>query len=276
MTEFTAKSTAKFTWTCGGNIHKFLLQSAVCKVSSQDPRFDLCQPCRLPGTLSLSFSFVRGSFQETLTLRFRSCFPNTGTYGLALVNQIFDSDSCLAGVPLRVTFANYESTFPKPRMDKNKTTNPFGQTPKKVLDCSRSHISKLRTRISRLRTEIFKLRWRSSTWNFQTTNGPKILLRNQNSHGKEQPRNYEARGRTVRCVLRDNNIRHSPPQTPPSNPPRPPLVRGRLGIDLTLIRHRFRVKSGTRCRINVKSMPSRPLTRGGRGGFEDGVWRACA
>ena len=31
MTEFTAKSTAKFTWTCGGNIHRFLLQSAVCK-----------------------------------------------------------------------------------------------------------------------------------------------------------------------------------------------------------------------------------------------------
>ena len=34
--------------------------------------------------------------QETLTLRFRSCFLNFGTYGLALVNQIFDSDFCLA------------------------------------------------------------------------------------------------------------------------------------------------------------------------------------
>ena len=30
MTEFTAKSTPKFTWTCGGKIHRFLLQSAVC------------------------------------------------------------------------------------------------------------------------------------------------------------------------------------------------------------------------------------------------------
>ena len=27
ITKFTAKSTAKFTWTCGGNIHRFLLQS---------------------------------------------------------------------------------------------------------------------------------------------------------------------------------------------------------------------------------------------------------
>ena len=26
------------------------------------------------------------------------------------------------------------------------------------------------------------------------------------------------------------------------------------------------------CRIDVKSMPNRPLTRGGRGGFEGGVW----
>ena len=32
MTELTGKSTAKFTWTCGGNIHRFLLQSAVCKI----------------------------------------------------------------------------------------------------------------------------------------------------------------------------------------------------------------------------------------------------
>ena len=42
----------------------------------------------------------RSDFSGTLTLRFRSCFLNFGTYGLALVNQIFDSDFCLAGVPL--------------------------------------------------------------------------------------------------------------------------------------------------------------------------------
>ena len=59
-------------------------------------------------------------------------------YGLALVNQIFDSDFCLAGVPLQVTFANYESTFSKPRMDKNKTTNPFGQTTKRCLTAARA------------------------------------------------------------------------------------------------------------------------------------------
>ena len=30
------------------------------------------------------------------------------------------------------------------------------------------------------------------------------------------------------------------------------------------------------CRIDVESMPSRPLRRGGRGGFEGGVRGACA
>ena len=63
---------------------------------------------------------------------------------------------CLAGVPLQMTFANYESTFSKPRMDKNKTTNPFGQSTKRCVTAARSHISKLRIRISRLRTEIFR------------------------------------------------------------------------------------------------------------------------
>ena len=53
-------------------------------------------------------------------------------------------------------------------------------------------------------------------------------------------------------------------------------LRGRFGIDSTLIRHRNRVKSGNRCGINVESMPNRPLRRGGRGGFEGGVWGSCA
>ena len=39
--------------------------------------------------------------------------------------------------------------------------------------------------------------------------------------------------------------------------------------------HRNRVKSGNRCRIDVESMPSRPLRRAGRGRFEGGVG-ACA
>ena len=30
------------------------------------------------------------------------------------------------------------------------------------------------------------------------------------------------------------------------------------------------------CRFDVTSMPNRPLRRGGRGGFEGGVWGACA
>ena len=50
----------------------------------------------------------------------------------------------------------------------------------------------------------------------------------------------------------------------------------RFNIDSTLIRHRNRVKSGNRCRIDVESMPNRPPRKGGRGGFEGGVRGACA
>ena len=96
--------------------------------------------------------------QETLSLRFRSCFLKFGTYGLALVNQFFDSDFCLAGVPLRVTFADYESAFSKPRMDKNKTTNPFGQTTKRYLTAAGATFQNYESEFPRLRTEIFKRR----------------------------------------------------------------------------------------------------------------------
>ena len=62
----------------------------------------------------------------------------------------------------------------------------------------------------------------------------------------------------------------------PSNPPRPPLVRGRSGTDLALIQHRFDIDLGSNQEIDVESMLNRcqidPLTRGGRGGFEGGVW----
>ena len=77
----------------------------------------------------------------------------------------------------------------------------------------------------------------------------------------------------VRPLRRAPYNRHRPPRTPASesDPPRPPLLRGRFGIDSTLIRHRNRVESGNRCRIDVKSMPNRPLRRGGRGGFKGGV-----
>ena len=122
--------------------------------------------------------------QETLTLRFRSCFLNVSTYGQALVNQIFDSDFCLAGVPLRMTFANYESTFSKPRMDKNKTTNPFGQTTKTCLTAARAIFQNYKSEFADYEQRFSNYDWRSSTWNYQTTNGPKILLRNQNSRGQ--------------------------------------------------------------------------------------------
>ena len=41
-------------------------------------------------------------------------------------------------------------------------------------------------------------------------------------------------------------------------------------------RNRVRVKSGNRCRINVESMPNRPLRGGGQGEFEGGVGGACS
>ena len=123
-------------------------------------------------------------FQETLSLRSRSCFLNFGTYRLALANQIFDSDFCLAGVPQRMTFANYESTYSKPRMDKNKTTNPFGQTTKRCLTAAGATFQDYESEFPDYEWRFSDYDWRSSTWNFQTTNGPKILLRNQNSRGQ--------------------------------------------------------------------------------------------
>ena len=61
-------------------------------------------------------------------------------------------------------------------------------------------------------------------------------------------------------------IRHRPPDpTLESASPSPPQgsIWHRFNINSTLIRHRNRVKSGNRCRINVKSMPNRPLRREG-------------
>ena len=141
-------------------------------------------------------------YQGTLTLRFRSCFRNFGTYGLALVNQ-FSIPIFVSRVPLRMTFANYESTFSKPRMDKNKTTNPFGQTTKRCLTAAGGTF------------QNYESEFPTTNRDFQTTIGgpqPGIfrLRPDQNScyetkirMGKEQPRNYEARGRTVRCVFRE-------------------------------------------------------------------------
>ena len=50
------------------------------------------------------------------------------------------------------------------------------------------------------------------------------------------------------------------PQTSPSNPPRPPLLRGRFGIDSTSISWFDPISISNRC--DVESMPNRPLRRG--------------
>ena len=51
---------------------------------------------------------------------------------------------------------------------------------------------------------------------------------------------------------------------PPSNPPRPRLLRGRFGIESGN-------QMGSNQEIDVESMLNRPLRRGGRGGFEGEV-----
>ena len=62
-------------------------------------------------------------------------------------------------------------------------------------------------------------------------------------------------------------IRHRPLPTPPSNPPSPPLLRGRFGIDLTSIRHRFDIDFLIWPYFAVESMLNRCQTdpRGGEG-----------
>ena len=64
-----------------------------------------------------------------------------------------------------------------------------------------------------------------------------------------------------------------PPGTPPSNPPRPPLLRGQFGIE---IGSSDRKLMSNQCRIDAESMPNRHLKSGRRGGFEGEVWGVCA
>ena len=92
--------------------------------------------------------------QETLSLRSRSCFfpkfwdlssqPN-------LRLRLLSRGVCLNERRLQTT---------KPRFQNHEWTRTNYESIRpdytKVLDCSRSHISKLRIRISRLRTEILK------------------------------------------------------------------------------------------------------------------------
>ena len=59
------------------------------------------------------------------------------------------------------------------------------------------------------------------------------------------------------------------PRTPPSNPPRPPLPGIEIGSNQE-------IDIEYQCEVDVESMPSRPLRRGGRGGFEGGVRGVCA
>ena len=106
--------------------------------------------------------------------------------------------------------------------------------------------------------------------------GPWTLL---GSAARSSPTTCAKTGRTAHVFTAqgcEGLIRHRPPGTPPSNPPRPPLLSGRFGIDSASIRHRFDILTLFRGRIDVESMLNRPLRRGGRGGFEGGVRGVCA
>ena len=82
-------------------------------------------------------------------------------------------------VPPRMTFANYESTFSKPRMDKNKTTNPFGQTTKRCLTAAGATFQNYESEFPNYEKKMSDYDWRI----FRLRMGPKFQLRNQNSRG---------------------------------------------------------------------------------------------
>ena len=202
------KLESKFSWATFPNISRWAWFLALLNFG-QPSGLTLKVSSRRQGWLTWELLSIyiyvymfMASSQETPTLRFRS-FLGGGTYGLALVNQMFDSNFCLAGVPLRMMFANYESTFSKHEW-------------------------------TRIRLQIHSAKLRKGAWlqpephlkitnpNFPTTNrdfqttigGPrpgifrprtdqKSCYETKIRVGKGQPRNYEARGRTVRCAFTD-------------------------------------------------------------------------
>ena len=127
---------------------------------------------RILRTLRKHSAYVPGPVSKFWDLRTSSSQPN---FRLRFLSR---------GCASTNTFANYESTFSKPRMDKNKTTNPFGQTTKRCLTAAGATFQNYESEFPDYEQRFSDYDWRSSTWNFQTTNGPKILLRNQNSRGQ--------------------------------------------------------------------------------------------
>ena len=82
-------------------------------------------------------------------------------------------------------------------MDKNKTTNLFGQTLKRCLAAAGDTFP---TTNRNFQTTVTG--WRSSTWKFQATNGPKSIYETNIHEGEGQPRKYpQDRRRPVRYVF---------------------------------------------------------------------------
>ena len=159
----------------------------------------------------------------------RQCLRQSGMHGSAK-NQLVRKHSAYVPGPVLETFWDLRTSSSQPNFQLRflshgcastndvckqpihvfKTTNGQKQNHESIrpnyercLTAAGATFQKIR--ISRLRTEIFsEYDWRSSTWNFQTTNPatkPKFAR-----VGKKQPRNYEGRGRTVRCVFRDKTL----------------------------------------------------------------------
>ena len=145
--------------------------------------------------------------QEKCSLRSRSCSLSFGYYGLALVNQISDFDSCLTGVPPRTTFADYESTFSKPRIDKKKLR--ICQTTKTCLTAAGAIFQNYESEFPDYEQKFSDHDGAPQPGIFRLRVDQKSSYETKIRVGKEQPRNYEARWRTVRCVFLETRRKDS-------------------------------------------------------------------
>ena len=97
------------------------------------------------------------------------------------------------------TSMNVQTTNPHSQNNEWTRTklNPFGQTKKRCSTAARATFQNYKSELPNYEQKFSDYDWRSRAWNFQTTNGPKSTYKTKSREGKQQPRNYESRGRTV-------------------------------------------------------------------------------
>ena len=127
------------------------------------------KPPQRAGQLSLPSLVLQSQRSGKTQLTFPVLFwVRLGTTG-ALVDQTLVSDFCLVGVPPQMTFANYESTFSKPRRyhewTRAKLRIRAAKLHKGVCLQPEPHL-KIRNRNCPTTTETSDYNWRSSTWKF--------------------------------------------------------------------------------------------------------------